>query len=105
MKPKEFKVATMNEFQEMVDNKDFSITQAVVESILGNLKTRKKHVHVLSVKCVEEETILDITLEKAHFIDTLKDNLKYFEEKEMYEECQKIHNSIKFLSKPKKNGK
>jgi len=99
MKPKEFKVNAMSEFQKLVDNKDFSISRAVVDSILNNLKTRKKHVHVLSVKCVEENTILDITLEKSHFIDTLKDNLSYFEDREMYEECKKISESIKFLSK------
>jgi protein-arginine kinase activator protein McsA len=97
MKPKEFKVNAMSEFQELVDAKDFSISRAVVDSILSNLKTRKKHVHVLSVKCIEENTILDITLEKSHFIDTLKDNLTYFEDREMYEECAKIHNGIKTL--------
>jgi hypothetical protein len=97
MKPKEFKVNAMSEFQELVDAKDFSISRAVVDSILSNLKTRKKHVHVLSVKCIEENTILDITLEKSHFIDTLKDNLSYFEDREMYEECAKIHNGIKTL--------
>jgi UDP-N-acetylglucosamine transferase subunit ALG13 len=34
------------EFQEMVDRKDFVISKAVVESILSNLNGRKKHVHV-----------------------------------------------------------
>lgn len=101
MKPKEFKVNTLEDFQKMVDQKHFSISEAVVNAILSNLKTRKKRVHMLSVKCVEENTIFDITLEKTNFVDTLKDNLKYFEERELYEECAKIHDGIKALSKVK----
>lgn len=97
MKPKEFKVNTLEEFQDMVDKKHFSISEAIVSAILSNKKTRKKNVHILSVKCVEENVIFDITLERANFIDTLKENLKYFEERELYEECAKIHNGIKSL--------
>ncbi len=101
MKPKEFKVGTLEDFQEMVDEKNFSISEAVVNAILGNLKTRKKQIHMLSVKCTDDNIIFDITLEKKHFLDTLKDNLKYFEDKELYEECAKIHAAIETLSKDK----
>lgn len=101
MKPKEFKVNTLEDFQKMVDNKTFSISEALVNSILNNLKTRKKNIHVLSVKCTEENTTFDITLEKRYFIDTLKENLKYYEEREMYEECSKINSAIKNLTKSK----
>jgi hypothetical protein len=94
MKPKEFKVRTLEEFQELIDRKDISIAKAVIESILRNIKTRKKRVHVLSVQIDEENTIFDITLEKCHFKTTLQENLKYFEEKEMYEECIKINEAI-----------
>jgi len=97
MKPKEFKVNTLEEFQDMVDQKHFSISEAIVSAILSNKKTRKKNVHVLSVKCIEENVIFDITLERANFIDTLKENLKYFEERELYEECAKIHSGIQAL--------
>ena len=48
-KPKEIKVKTLNEFQDLVEKKHFSISQAIVGSILSNLKTRKKNVHMLSV--------------------------------------------------------
>jgi protein-arginine kinase activator protein McsA len=101
MKPKEFNVNTLEDFQVMIDEKNFSISEAVVNAILSNLKTRKKHIHMLSVKCTEEDTIFDITLEKINFVSTLKDNLKYFEERELYEECAKIHDGIKVLSKTK----
>ena len=101
MKPKEFKVTTMYEFQELVEKKDFNISKAIVDSIIQNIKTCKKLVHVMSVKCVNEGEIIDITLEKIHFVNTLKENIKYFEEREMYEECARIYESIKYLSKPK----
>ena len=91
----------MYEFQELVEKKDFNISKAIVDSIIQNIKTRKKLVHVMSVKCVNEGEIIDITLEKIHFVNTLKENIKYFEEREMYEECARIYESIKYLSKPK----
>ena len=100
-KPKEFEVKTLHEFQDLVDNKHFSISQAIVTSILSNLKTRKKNVHVLSVKCLEENTIFDITLERTNFSETLKENLKHFEDHEMYEECVEIDKAIKTLNKKK----
>jgi len=56
---------------------------------------------VITVKCIYENTIFDITLEKRHFIDTLQNNLKHFEEHELYEECAKINKSIEYLSKIK----
>ena len=100
-KPKEIEVRSITDFQDLVDKKHFSISQAIVGSILKNLKTRRKNVHVLSVKCLEENTIFDITLEKANFSDTLQENLKYFEQREMYEECAEISKAINVLNKPK----
>lgn len=97
MKVKEFKVNTLEEFQEMVDKKDITIHKAIVGQILTNIGTRKKNIHMLSVKCKDTQTIFDITLERKHFSDTLKENLKYFEEAEMYEDCVKINKSIALL--------
>jgi hypothetical protein len=56
---------------------------------------------MLSVKCIEENTVFDITLEKVAFADTLKQNLAYFEKHEMFEECVKINEAIAVLSKSK----
>ena len=101
MKPIKFKVKTLEEFQELVNKKDISIANAVIESILNNIKTRKKNVHVLSVQVDDENTVFDITLERDNFSETLKENLKYFEDHEMYEECIEIDKAIKALNKPK----
>jgi hypothetical protein len=100
-KPITIKVNSQEDFQHMVNKKDFTISKAVVDTILGNLKTRKKSIVVLSIRCAEENQILDITLEKTYFIDTLKTNLPYFEKREMYEDCVRINEAITQLSKSK----
>ena len=101
MKPKEFKVKTLEDFQEMVNKKDLNIHKAVIKSILNNLNTRKKNIHIFSVKCDDDNTILDITLEKKYFVSTLKENLEYFEKQELYEECSQINEAITTLNKSK----
>ena len=105
----DFTLNNSEEFQEMINNKDFRIAQAIVETILNNLTTKKKHVHVLSVSCLEENATYDITLERRHFVDTLEENLKYYVENEKYEDCTKIVEAINHLKEkqntPKKNGK
>lgn len=105
----EFTLNNSEEFQEMVERRDFSISKAVVETILNNLNTRKQHVHVITVICLEEGNEYDITLERKYFADTLQENLKYYVENEQYESCTKIVEAINYLKEkqntPKKNGK
>ncbi len=99
----EINLNNSDEFQDMIDRKDFTIAKAVVETILANLNTRKKHLHVLSVNCLEDGATYDITLERRYFEETLQENLKYYVEKELYEECTKIVEAINKL-KEKDNG-
>jgi hypothetical protein len=101
MKPSVLQVRSIEDFQDMVNEKDFDIAKAVVNTVLDNLKTRKKTICVLSVKCMEENQVLDITLDKTHFVDTLKTNLPYFEKREMYEDCVRINEAIAHLNKSK----
>ena len=49
----EITVQNAEEFQQMVDNKDFRIAEAIVSGILSNINKKKKHIHVLSVFCLE----------------------------------------------------
>jgi hypothetical protein len=93
-----------DEFQDMIDRKDFTIAKAVVETILANLNTRKKYLHVLSVNCLEDGATYDITLEKKYFAETLQENLKYYVEKELYEECSQIVEAINKLKEKEYNG-
>ena len=99
----EINLNNSDEFQDMIDRKDFTIAKDVVETILANLNTRKKHLHVLSVNCLEDGATYDITLERRYFEETLQENLKYYVEKELYEECSQIVEAINKL-KEKDNG-
>ena len=45
----------------------------------------------------------DLTIDRNNFIDALEKNLTHYEKEELYEECAKIIDAIKFL-KNKVNG-
>jgi hypothetical protein len=93
----EITVQNTDEFQEMVDNKDFRLSEAIVSGILNNINGKKKHIHVLSITCLEEEEIYDITVERKYFAETLEENLPHYVREERYEDCQKIVNIISEL--------
>jgi hypothetical protein len=96
----EITVNNSDEFQELVDQKDFRISKAIVEGILDNVKSKKKHIHVLSVTCLEEGEIYDITVERKHFAETLEENLPYYIMEEQYEDCSRIVKTIDELKNP-----
>ena len=96
----EITVNNSDEFQELVDQKDFRISKAIVDGILDNINSKKKHVHVLSITCLEEGEIYDITVERKHFAETLEENLPYYIREEQYEDCQRIVNAVSKLKNP-----
>jgi protein-arginine kinase activator protein McsA len=93
----ELNVSTQEDFMELIDQKDFRISRAIVESILDNLDTKKKNVHVLTVNCEEENTTFDLTVDTKFFALTLEENLSHYVKEEKYEDCQKIVNAINQL--------
>ena len=93
----ELNVNNIEEFQTMIDNKDFRISESIIKTILNNVNTKKKHIHIISINVLENNTVLDLTLEKKFFIETLEENLKFFIERERYEDCQNIVNAINQL--------
>jgi protein-arginine kinase activator protein McsA len=99
---KELVVNNSDELQDMINNKDFRIAKSIIDSILNNINTKKQHIHVLSFNILEEGSVFDITLERKYFIETLEENLKFFIEKEKYEDCQKIVEAITSLKNKKK---
>lgn len=101
----ELTVNNMEEFQDIVDNKDFRISESIVNVILKNINTKKQHVHIISVTLLDEGSTLDMTLERKFFAETLEENLKYFIEQEKYEECQHIVDAINQLKNGKDNNK
>jgi len=96
----EITVNNSDEFQELVDQKDFRISKAIVDGILDNISSKKKHIHVLSITCLEEGEIYDITVERKHFAETLEENLPYYIREEQYEDCSRIVRTIDELRNP-----
>ena len=98
----EISVFDSDEFEQMVVNRDLRISKALVETILKNLKGRKRHLHALSVLIEQDQTIYDITIDRQEFVHTLEQNLPIYEKHELYEGCQEIVNAIKFLKDKEK---
>ena len=99
----EITVKNNEEFEEIIANHDIRVARALVETILENLKGRKRHIHALSVMVLNEATIYDITIDRKEFISTLEKNLPIYEKNELYEKCQEIVEAIKYLNKREKS--
>jgi len=101
---KEISVFDSEEFEKLVSEKDIRISNALVDTILKNLKGRKKHIHALSILVEQEQTVYDITIDRNEFISTLEMSLPVYEEVEQYEKCAEVVKAIEFLkSKVKKH--
>jgi hypothetical protein len=98
----EISVFDSEEFEELVTQRDLRISKALVETILKNLKGRKRHLHALSVLIEQEQTIYDITIDRHEFVNTLEQNLPIYEKHELYEGCAEIVKAIKFLKDKQK---
>ena len=100
---KQIKVETYTEFLAMAKSKDFMISKTIVETILDNLKTRKKNIPVFEVEVDDEGNTYTLSMSRDEFQDILEKNLIHFENEEAYEGCQKIIEAINYLKT--KNGK
>lgn len=90
-------VQTQEDFEELMQANNFEISSAIVKTILKNLKGRKKHVHILEINVLEEQTIYDITINREDMLESLEKNLKIHEENEAYEVCSEIVKAIEYL--------
>ena len=98
----EISVFDSDEFEELVAQRDLRISKALVETILKNLKGRKRHLHALSVLIEQDQTIYDITIDTQEFVHTLEQNLPIYEKHELYEGCAEIVKAITFLKEKQK---
>ena len=88
----------------MTKNEKFTISEAIVNIVLNNLKTRKKEIPIFEVEVCEEDATYTLSVQKEEFLDILQKNLIHFENEEAYEGCQKIVEAINFLKTKKSNG-
>ena len=98
---REFEVQNAEEFEKLIQSKDFRVYEALVSTILKNLKSSKRHHHALSVISADEDAIYDITIDKQDFHHTLEESLKAYEEEEKYEKSIEIKKAMDFLDKKK----
>jgi len=98
----EITVSNSEEFEDMIKNHDLNIAVALTDTIISNLKGRKRHIHALSVVVEEEASIYDITIDRQDFRDTLTKQIPVFEKHEMYEKCAEIVTAVKFLENKNK---
>lgn len=66
------------------------VATKIVETIEKNIKTSKRFIPMFEIELVEEGDILDITIDRKNFIETLLTNLKILERHEQYETCGKV---------------
>lgn len=98
----ELTVNNNEEFEDLINNQDKEVSEALVETILKNLKGRKRHLHVLSVAVIEEGSIYDITIDRNDFEDTLNKQLPILEKYEMYEMCAEVVKALSYLKEKKR---
>lgn len=90
-------VKNYEEFEDLIYGKNLEISKACVDSILKNINTKKRHIHVLEIMVEDENKIMDLTVDRKDFIDTLEKNLEIHVYHEEYERCAEIRNTIKEL--------
>jgi len=101
VKMKEFEVNSREEFEGLIEQEDINIAQALVETILSNLKGRKRHIPAMSIFIEEEQVILDVTVDRNDFQLVLETNLLKYEKHELYEKCAEIVKAISYLKELK----
>lgn len=87
-------VQNKEEFESFLVKNGGKIAMSIIDLIEKNLKTKKQHIPVFEVELIEEQEVLDITLERSNFIDTLNKNIITLEKNEQYEYCSKAINLI-----------
>jgi hypothetical protein len=90
-----------DEFENLISSQDKRVSEALVGVILKNLKSKKRHLHVLSVTILEEGSIYDITIDRKDFLNTLQKQLPILEKHELYEECSKVVKALDYLKEQK----
>jgi hypothetical protein len=90
-------VQTQEDFEDLMKDNNYEISSAITKCILKNLKGKKKHIHILEINVLEEQTTYDITIDRNDMVDSLEKNLKIHEKNEDYETCGEIVKAIKYL--------
>jgi hypothetical protein len=88
---------TTEEITEYVSGGNYNLSVLIVDTILKNLKTKKREMLIISFIAKDADLTYDIIVNRKDFIETLTQNLPSMEKYEDYERCQNIVNALKYL--------
>jgi hypothetical protein len=94
---KTFYIDSVEDWELFAQEHDLEISQCIIEVALKNLDSRKRFYHVMDIEVEEEDTVLEITLDRKEIINTLETNLLIQEHYEQYETCAKVVKAIEYL--------
>ena len=97
----EITVKNSGEFEELMMGQDLDTSKSLVETILKNLKGKRRHIHALSVNVLEDSSIYNITIDRKDFTSVLQKNLSALEKHEEYEMCAEVVKALNYLEKKK----
>lgn len=90
----------VQDYDELFNLFDFdsnhTLPKVIVSLIESNLDNNLAVIDKLHIEVIELNTVLNISIQRAHFISLLNEQLTLFEKCEKYEECAKI---VKILQK------
>ena len=89
------------DFIARVKGGDVTLAKIIVDAIIHNLDSTRRHNYIITVKLEDEEGYYDLTCHSEEFIVTLEKNLQILVDAEAYEECSKVVQAIKYLKEKK----
>jgi hypothetical protein len=92
------RVRNEDEFNKLIEERSLLLSRTIVNAIIKNLDTTKRHIYILSIIYTDTKEVKDITLEREWFKNALEENLENFINVEDYDQCIKIREAIKYLT-------
>ena len=94
---KTFYIDSVEDWELFAQEYDLEISQCIIEVALKSLDSKKRFHHVMDIEVEEDDTVLEITLDKKEIINTLETNLLIQEHYEQYETCAQVVEAIEYL--------
>lgn len=93
---REFIIKNADHFEDKIRG-NLEISNIIVNTILSNLTTTKRHIYAISITVEDTGDTYDFTINRECFRDTLNKNLYIQERFEQYEVCNKIVEALNKL--------
>ena len=84
-------------FDQMLEDGSYELANAIVDGIITQLPCDAYPLHIVEVYVEEEDSIYDLSVDRNDVIETLQENLQWYEKEENYEGCATIVKTIETL--------